>query len=594
MSLGAKSKLLDKISCEMRAPLNNLMGLSRHTLETGGLNNEARDNLTRIYGAGSILLDTVNDLTDICRIKSGELALAPVEYEFTGMIKDAVMQTVMRKNSGVKFILNADPKIPSRLFGDDIRIKRIIRCLLSNAFRFTAEGFVELNAGVESADDNPALVISVRDTGPGILQENIDFVFAEYAETETVLGRQAEGAGVGLYVAKSIIAMMDGAITVRSEYGKGSVFTARFPQKNAGAGVIGPQAAAELNKINWQETSPVVISRPRVFLPDAKILVVDDLSVNHIIFKNLMKPYGAHIDCANSGQEAVDAIRAEKVRYNAVFMDQMMPGMDGAEAVRIIRNGINTVYAKTVPVIALTANDMTGENNLHDAGFQACLTKPIDIAQLEAVLEKYVCAGGSLSCGGLDVQKGIERFNGDIDSYRQVLAAFVPGARGLLENLNKIPANNSGQKPADLPVSLADYAITVHGLKGSCRGIYAEAAGDMAEALERAAKAGDLDFVIANNQAFAEKLSELIAEIEKMFGAGAKPERPVKKRPDSETLSQLLAACEKHDIEEIDAVINEIDRFEYSGDDGLVLWLRENAEQMNYPQIMEKLKKLSL
>jgi len=318
-------------------------------------------------------------------------------------------------------------------------------------------------------------------------------------------------------------------------------------------------------------------------LPHARVLVVDDVEINLEVAKGMMHPYSMQMDCVSSGQEAIDAIRDEKQRYNAIFMDHVMPEMDGVEAVRFIREEIGTKYAKTIPIIALTADSgAENEKMFLSKGFQAFLPKPIEPELLDAIIRKWVRDKTPEITGnieGLDINKGRERFGGDMNLYLQVLRSFTSNTRGLIEKIKKVNKDN-----------LKEYAITVHGIKGSCWGIWAETAGERAETLEKAAKAGDMDFIAANNEGFIEILLKLLAAIEDAIYYETPVQDKLKKtKPEREALAKLLEACENYNINEISALIAEIDKFEYESDSGLADWLRENADQMNYSEIVERL-----
>jgi len=317
-----------------------------------------------------------------------------------------------------------------------------------------------------------------------------------------------------------------------------------------------------------------------------------------------MNLYGMKIDCVTGGQQAIDAIRDEKVIYNAIFMDHMMPGMDGIEATRSIREEINTEYAETIPIIALTANAIVGNEELFlNKGFQAFISKPIDFTHLDAVLRKWVRdkdaeamlpdkiirTNGRHGKGvrilkeaipGLDTDKGIARFGFSEATYLDVLRSYAINTRPLLDAIKEVNFDD-----------LDEYAVIVHGIKGSSRGIFAEIAGNKAEALENAAMTGDSDFVRANNQDLLETVSQLVADIEDALVKYGKEKesKPVKDIPDKELLTKLLRACESFDIDEIDAVMSDIESCEYKSDDGLTARLRENVDQGKYKSIMEML-----
>lgn len=364
------------------------------------------------------------------------------------------------------------------------------------------------------------------------------------------------------------------------------------------------------------------IHLPPVSLPYARVLVVDDVLTSLYIVKGMMKPYNMEVDCVSSGQEAVDAVSEEKVRYDAIFMDHRMYEMDGIEAVQIIRKEIGTDYAKTVPIIALTANEnVNNEEMFLKSGFQAFLPKPIELSRLDAVLRQWVqneekekaynAAKESDEFSGsekdrrsgierrnghdrrlflekikeINLHKGIERFSGDRETFREILQSFAAYTMPILEKMRENNINN-----------LAGYAINAHGIKSSCRGICADILGDRAEALEKAAENGDIAFVTANNNVFIDDVLELISHIENALSSSIHYVMPIvklkKDKPYSEALIKLKAACDSIRIEEIDEIMNEIEYFEYTSDDKLVQWLRENIDQMNYTAISEKITEL--
>ena len=633
-----KSKFLAQMSHEMRTPLNAIIGLSELTLDADEIHDESRQNLEKIYNAGETLLSTVNDLLDISKIEAGKFELVPVVYDTPSMINDAITQSIMRKGEKpIEFMLNVDENIPTKLYGDDLRVKQVLNNLLSNAFKYTKEGTVELTVcressapaeagqgeGIPSGSDAVWLSISVKDTGIGIHPENIDSLFRDYTQIDTTSNRKIEGTGLGLAITRMMVEIMGGTISVESEYGKGSVFSVRFPQKSVTDAIIGPEVVVSLKNFRYSANKRDMYSQMvRVSMPYARVLVVDDVATNLDVARGMMKPYHMEVDCLSSGQQAIEAVREEKVRYNAIFMDHMMPGMDGIEATRIIREEIGTEYAKTVPIIALTANAIVGNEEMFLAsGFQAFISKPIEIRRLDSIIKQWVRdkelekkleadrattekdAPANIRTGrdrrsgwerrkksndrrlfirkvdGLDITNGLRRFGGDKESYAAILQSFVTNTRPLLEATKNVTKG-----------SLKDYAITVHGIKGSCRGICAEAVGDMAENLEGAAKRGDIGFVTSNNESFITTATKLLVDIDGALNESArKQEKPKKAKPDADALTRLLAACKNFDTTKADEIVKEIDRFEYESDEGLALWLRENVDQMNYSEIAERL-----
>jgi len=628
----AKSKFLANMSHEMRTPLNAVIGLSELTLYAGGLNDEDQANLEKISHAGSTLLSTVNDILDISKIEAGKLELVLAAYDVPNLINDAINQSNMRiGEKPIKFVLDINENMPARLYGDELRIKQILNNLLSNAFKYTMEGMVKLELICERTvpeGETVWFIARVIDTGIGIRPEDMPGLFTDYAMLNTKSHRKIEGTGLGLAITKRVAEVMEGSISVESEFGKGSVFTVKVKQTLVNSAVIGEEVADSLRTFSYSDHKRnKTLGMIRSSLPYARVLVVDDVITNLDVVKGMMKPYGMQIDCVTSGREAIEAIRSGKVKYNAVFMDHMMPEMDGIEAVRIIREEVGTEYARDIPIIALTANAIVGNEEMFlKKGFQAFISKPIEIARLDTVIREWVRdeeiektlghvnAGGEIILdtrnvqgrrkntfnrrknlgrrdsdrkiiAGLDFDKGLDRFGGDIESYMEVLRSFASNTLPLLESMRK---QSSGETPCD---DLANYAITVHGIKGSSRGICAASLGDMAEALENAAKAGDLSYVKDNNAAFIEKAEKLIEDLEKFFREKeSQIQKPKKDKPDREELSKLLAACDNYQMDEVDAAMAELEKYEYETESDLVLWLRENINQMNFGLIVEKLK----
>jgi len=351
------------------------------------------------------------------------------------------------------------------------------------------------------------------------------------------------------------------------------------------------------------------------------VLVVDDNVTNLDVAKGIMNLYGIRTDCVTTGLDAITAVRNESVKYNAIFMDHMMPGMDGIEATRIIREDIGTEYAKNIPIIALTANAIVGNEEIFlSKGFQAFISKPIEIDRLDLVVRQWVrdkelekiLAGRRVQAGGqirpdmrrkkdrravsdrrsgidrrtfgkiiegVDMEKGIARFDNNEEMFLNVLHSFARNTKSLLDKI---------RNPS--PDTLADYGIIVHGIKGSSRGIYATLLGTKAEALEKAAKEHDLQFVLSNNQLFIDETLKLIENIDNAHvKIAAESGIEEKNMPDRDLLAKLRDACIQFDVDLIDQAMEELELYQYKSDDGLAQWLRENVDMMNYKDIAEKI-----
>jgi len=603
----AKSNFLANMSHEMRTPLTAVLGLTELTLETVQLDDETHSNLVKVYRSGETLLCLVNDILDISKIEADKFELNLLEYDIPSLINDAITQSILYVGEKpVELILNIEEDLLNYLYGDELRIKQILNNLLSNAFKFTKEGTVELGVRGERDGDAVWLTAWVRDTGVGIRPEDINKLFTVYSKMEEEnnrkeSGRRTEGTGLGLSISKKVAEMMGGSITVESEYDKGSVFTVKLRQKYVNDVTIGPDVVESLKKFHYSINKFETERITRINMSYARVLLVDDNVTNLDVTKGLMNLYGMKIDCVTGGQQAIDIIRDEKVRYNAIFMDHMMPEMDGIEATRIIREEINTEYAETIPIIALTANAIVGNEEMFlSKGFQAFIPKPIELPRLDAVVRQWVRNKEAeallpdkrisvekrrgkerralgVNIPGLDMEKGIEHFGFSEDAFLQVLQSYVKNTRPLLDAIKEVNIDN-----------LDVYAVIVHGIKGSSRGIFAEIAGNEAEAMENAAARRDFDFVSANNQKFLDIILQLVTDIE---GALAKcgEQKTTREKPDRALLARLLNACESFDIDEIDEAMAEMESCEYTSDGGLAAWLRENLDQGKYKNIIEKL-----
>jgi len=540
----SKSRFLANMSHEMRTPLNAIIGLSELELGAATLEGDSFVNVENIYIAGMSLLGIINDILDISKIESGRFTLVPAVYDVPSMINDTVNLNIVNIGSKpIQFRLHIDGSIPLKLEGDELRIKQIFNNLLSNAIKYTDAGFVDWNISCAREGNRIKVTSTVRDTGRGISEEDQEELFDDDFQTSLKASYYVDGSGMGLSITFNLIKLMGGTISLKSELGKGSAFTVEFFQKAAGDEVIGEETAVNLSQLRYaahrRSRNQNLI---RVDMSYAAVLVVDDVDMNLDVARGMLKPYKLRVDCVTSGQEAVNRIREETIRYSAIFMDHMMPGMDGIEAVRIIRNEINTEYARTIPIIALTANALKGNDEMFlRNGFQAFLSKPIDIIRLDQILHQWVrdknkekdlpsarppapppspaSSEGTkktekkntgfieeLEALEINAAAALARFANDKESYLHILGSFVVHAPSFVESVRAF-------KDKDIAQDLESYRITAHSIKGSGRGIGADKLGDMAEKLEFAAKDGDTAFIKANNGLLIEAMEKFIADL---------------------------------------------------------------------------------
>jgi len=521
----SKSTFLATMSHEMRTPLNAVIGLSELTLD-GKISGEEKENIEKVYTAGMVLLGIINDILDISKIESGKFELNPVEYSLPSLINDTITLNTMRiEEKPISFKLFIEETLPSELYGDDLRIKQIFNNILSNAFKYTKAGIVEWHISWDRNGNDIWLTSSVKDSGIGIRKEDMERLFQNYSQIDLKSHRKIEGTGLGLSLTKRMVEMMGGNIIVDSEYGRGSTFTIRFKQGYVNDIPIGPTVVEKLKNFKFIDEKHQQHARlVRLPLPYARVLVVDDVEPNLVVVKGILKPYGMQVDCVTSGKDAIAQIK-KGIKYNAVFMDHMMPEMDGIEATRIIRNEIDNDIAKTVPIIALTANAIRGNEEMFlSAGFQAFLSKPIDINVMDAVIRQWVrdktqegdqavsesiielrAESGKKSMKeipGINMEKAMDQLGDDEEILELTLQSFVDNTPPVLDKIRSF----SEEK-------IADYIITVHGIKGICRNICAEEIASLAANLEQAGKSGEIDFVKKSNDAFIGTVEKLIDDI---------------------------------------------------------------------------------
>ena len=534
-----KSNFLTIMSHEIRTPMNAIMGIAEAQLldQDETVPSGIREAFDRIYYSGNLLLQIISDLLDLSKAEAGKLDIRPERYEIASLINEVVHLNKIRFDSKpVGFKLQVDENIPKSLVGDELRIKQILNNLLSNAFKYTWRGEVRLSITSEPCENIPEevmLVFTVSDTGQGIATQDLEHLFTEFTRFNLNANRSVLGAGLGLNITQSLVDMMQGEIIVESELEKGTTFTVRLPQKLSGVppAVLGKELAANLEEgVRFSNSNSFIqglshvskFKKPPLLrepMPYGRVLIVDDVEMNLFVAKLLMRPYDLQIDTASSGYEAIDRIKGGE-DYDIVFIDHMMPKMDGMETTRKIRD-----LGYTRPVVAFTANAMAGQADFFlSNGFDDFISKPIDIHILNAVLKKYIRnkflnngpprkneegrAEDSLpfTLPGLDVRRGLEVFGGETADYISALYSFLKSAPESMDKLDGVTEEN-----------LSEYAINMHSLKSISSWICAENIRAGAERLEALAKDGDISGVLARNEALLKEAGTFLKELKAML-----------------------------------------------------------------------------
>jgi signal transduction histidine kinase/ABC-type amino acid transport substrate-binding protein len=390
----AKSSFLANMSHEMRTPMNAIVGLTDLMLEEDDISAEAKETLRKINTAGNTLMGLINDVLDISKIESGKQTLNPVQYDVASFLNDIITLNMIRiGEKPIVFKLDINEDLPRSLFGDDLRVRQILNNLLSNAFKYTKKGSVTLSVTTSGNGTANGVWVSfcINDTGIGIRTEDIAKLFSDYNQVDTRANREIEGTGLGLSITKKFVELMDGEITVESEYGKGTTFRVRIRQGFVDENSIGKETAENLRSFRYTDEKKQGQEKfTRENLSYARVLVVDDFPTNLDVAAGMLRKYKMQVDCVTRGQDAIDRIAAGTPVYNAVFMDHMMPEMDGMEATRLIR-ALGTDYAKRLPIIALTANAIVGNEQMFlENGFNAFLPKPFNVMGLDSIVQRWV------------------------------------------------------------------------------------------------------------------------------------------------------------------------------------------------------------
>lgn len=378
----AQNLFFSNMSHEIRTPINTILGLNEMILRED-ISDEVAEDAANIQAAGKILLHIINDILDMSKFQSGQMKLTPVSYVTGDMLSEIVaMLWIRAKDKGLSFHVNIAPDIPSGLYGDEVRIKQILLNLLNNAVKYTKEGSVTLSVQCgERTGDSINIIYSVTDTGMGIRKEHIQHIFTAFSRVDETDNRYIEGSGLGLSIVKQLVDLMGGTVTVNSVYTKGSTFVVSIPQR-----IVNDEAVGELD-VEQHHTN---ISRTRYNqkfeAPEAHVLVVDDNETNLLVVSKLLRKTKIQIDTAISGAEAL--LKTLDVKYDFIFMDHLMPEMDGIECWQQIREQPGG-KSREARIVALTANAGEETRKLFEQkGFDGYLEKPVSGDALEMELMK--------------------------------------------------------------------------------------------------------------------------------------------------------------------------------------------------------------
>ena len=559
----AKEDFLANMSHEIRTPMNAITGMVELALRNDMLQDQEKEYLYNIRAAGEDLVSIIDDILDITKIDSGNLEITEEEYEITSLIHDAVnVIQVMLGDKQVVLMVNVSPDIPARLRGDGVRIKQIILNLLSNAAKYTEKGTIRMEVEsipVDGEEGRIDLKVCVTDTGIGMSEKQLEDLFTKFQQADGNSNRAKGGSGLGLAISKRLIELMQGSLHAKSEIGKGSEFVFTVRQRVIDARpcietdpqiVQQPVLRKEENAVHRENRKQK--GRQTTFTaPNTRILLVDDNKVNLRVAEGLLRPYKMCIEMAESGQQAIEMVQNRI--YDLIFMDHMMPEMDGVEATKIIREQCGENGKKPV-IIALTANVMDKDKEMFlENGFQDFLPKPVDRGPMHNMLTKWIPDSykkekgqtaqeevskediSDLIAEGIDIEKVLEYHTGTPEDYLELLNLFY------IDGLKK----TSYLETLAHAEKLTEYRIEVHGLKSAAANLGAMELSAKAKAHEQAAIDGDVEYIRNHYQDLLENYRRQLSEIYRILVKNGKQKKEDKGAKQPITVNELYDAVKE-------------------------------------------------
>lgn len=568
----AKSTFLASMSHEIRTPIHAVMGMSEMILRESK-EEETLSYAGDIHSAAGSLLSIVNDILDFSKIESGRMEILPVSYQLSSLIHDIYLLIADRaEKKGLMLQIHVDEALPSTLYGDDIRLKQIVINLLTNAVKYTESGSVTLNITGTVQNETCELSVQVKDTGIGIREEDIRKLFQVFERIEEKRNRTIEGTGLGINITQQLLTLMGSTLQVESVYGEGSCFSFRLKQK-----VIQGEPIGNLEECLQNEKRQEV-HRAGFRAPDVHVLVTDDIEMNRRVFRGLLKQTEIRVEEAASGQESL--IKAREEKYDLIFMDNMMPDMDGIETMQRMKADVRGKNTKT-PIIMLTANAIAGAKEEYErAGFDGYLSKPIDPKKLEAMICRFLSEDRILGFGEDEAVKAestgrpLPELNGirweyarlyipDDEMLWELLKGFRQTLAERIQEWNRdIPEGTNAVYDVEADMDLATIRIEAHALKSLAASVGAMTIFGLARVTELAARENEVGKVKQVLPLLIEEMKQMETELAVQF--------PEEERPLCEDREQLLLlvrllvdAMRSLDFDEADRLEEKLGSYRY-------------------------------
>ncbi len=482
---------LVNVSHELRTPINAITGFTSLMLDQEK-DESKRKNIISVQKAGRRLFDQIEGILDYAEIDMGKMELSRNEYMISTVVNDvALSEQKQISDNSPKIIYDIAPSIPKKLVGDEKKIKKILRHLIDNAVKFTPQGEVTVEISCMTKPYGINLCIKVSDTGIGIREEDIKKLSHRFYQLDGERNRNASGLGLGLPIVYGIVSLMGGFVKIESKEGVGTTVSVSIPQEVA----------------ETAETDTDYLDTRKIYCPDIRVLVVDDEPMNLMVAEGIFKDYGMKVKLADSGEKAIEICMREE--FDIIFLDHMMPEMDGVETLKNLKK-LNANKNKKPVIIAFTANAVSGAKSMFlEQGFDDFISKPIERIELDRVLKRVLPNDAIRYVSGDDINKqsGLSYCQGDEDLYKKILTGFVRESDAKKENMKACLASGD----------LKNYRISVHSLKSTAKMIGADELSKMAEAAEMAAKTEDADYINMHGEELILKYDETVKSISNML-----------------------------------------------------------------------------
>ncbi len=586
----AKSLFLSKMSHEIRTPINAILGMNEMIMREYD-EDQLNEYTANIQSSGETLLTIINDILDFSKIEAKKMEIIPVRYELSTLVNDIVtMIKVRAQKKDIDIIVHVSPDIPNYLYGDDIRIKQCILNILTNAVKYTDRGSVTLEiTGRKTSPEEVYIRFKSIDTGIGMKKEDLQKLYSPFERIEENRNRTIEGTGLGMNIVKNLLALMDAGLEVNSVYGEGSTVEFEIRQVIVKDVPIGDFTATYKESLKNKD-----IRHTSFISPNGRILVIDDNSLNLTVITGLLKETRLQVDTANSGLDGLKKVCENN--YDCVFVDHLMPHMDGIETLQKMRESAENKN-QAIPYIALTANAINGAREEYlAAGFDDYLSKPVNSELLEKMLIKYLPEDKVILPGNAGFDESLSKprklqgrriesdgseqpqLVGNLNSLKGIdlkAALDNTGSTELLRTViteyrERIPENADKIESLFREQNWSDYTITVHALKSTSRVIGAMELSELCQKLETAGKTQDTDTINSLTETMLKLYRSYIENLsfpEELETEGdGTAESTLKTKDLSDVLKRARACLEDYDYDAAESVLKELDDSELTED----------------------------